>query len=71
MKRQPVILPASYLAEKIGATPTTIRVYMCRSEFAHIRREYIKGVESYFNVSAYDIQLLKKFIKRKRAKNVI
>ena len=67
MKQQPVILPVSYLAEKVGVSPATIRVYMCRSEFAHIRREYIKGVESYFYVSIYDIELLKKFVKRKPA----
>lgn len=67
MKQPQVILPASLLAKKIGTTPATIRVYMCRGEFAHIRREYINGIESYFNVTIYDIELLKKFVKRKRA----
>ena len=54
------------LSEACSCCAETIRRYLVRSEFSHIKSSINEGVKIYTNVSAKDIKTLKQFINRRK-----
>lgn len=63
-----VVLTPNYLEKCIGVSIKTINVYLCRAEFAHIKRVSRKKIERYYNVTNYDIEQLKQLIRKRNHK---
>ena len=63
-----VVLTPDYLEKQIGVSIKTIQLYLCRSEFSHVKRVSRKRIERYYNITNYDIERLKELIRRRNVK---
>lgn len=53
------------LAEFLGCTPYTLRVYLCRAEFSHITHKRIDRKMYYVGITRKDLALLRKQIEER------
>lgn len=56
------------LAKQMGCSTSTLRTYLCRSEFCHVHFKKIKGRMYYIKLTLADLYKLQNFIKRRSKK---
>ena len=54
------------LAEKVGCSANTVRLYISRAEFSHIKVDKLLNVKLYNNITNTDINRLRELIHVKR-----